>query len=371
MGQVGIGTPTIWHINSLNPANLVYNQYSTFQVGIQVDRRVFSGQDISGEDIAGGLRSLAYAFPVMKGTWSSAISVLPYSSVNFNTFSNVENVGGQEGVNGVSDNRGEGGLTNFTWSHGFKIKNKFLVGIKANYTFGSITKTETTSIAGVDVPFITVTSEEQESYSDLNFLLGFAYTHQVSDKKFLNFGLTYSPRSQLNGTSEISLIRIDDGNEIENVEIGSDNIDFNLPQSVGFGFSFQKFSHYSIGFDLEYNSWSDAGTANQVYNDAINFSLGGFIIPDYDNVNSYWKRITYSAGLNYQRLPYIVNNQSLIDFGINFGASFPVSGISSVDLGLKAGRLGESTNGLVEETYYRVVFGVTINDRWFIKRKYD
>ena len=91
----------------------------------------------------------------------------------------------------------------------------------------------------------------------------------------------------------------------------------------------------------------------------------------YDNVSSFWKRAKYSAGFNYHKLPYIVNNQALIDFGINFGASLPVNGYSSLDLAFKWGQLGETTNGLIKETYYKVVLGATINDRWFIKRKYD
>lgn len=372
MGEVGIGTPTIWHINTQNPANLVYNTFSTFQIGLEVDRRSFSGEEISGTDTDGGLRFLGYAFPIMPGKWSSSFGILPYSSVSYNTFSE----GAVDGTNGdvaqISDNRGEGGLTNFFWANGFKIKNKFLVGVRATYTFGSIEKSSTISIGGNDVPVSNVTYEELESYSDLNFLFGLGYRHTLNEETYLNFGATFSPKTPFNGTSELSLIRLSNsGSELETVNVGTQDIQFDLPGTYGFGVSYQKLNKYTIGFDVETQGWESAGMESQTYNNSLKIALGVEWTPDYDNVSSYWKRAKYSAGFNHHKLPYIVNNQALTDFGINFGASLPVSGFSSMDLAFKWGQLGESSNGLIKETYYKVVIGATINDRWFIKRKYD
>lgn len=372
MGEVGIGTPTIWHINTQNPANLVYNTFSTFQLGLEIDRRNFSGEGISGTDTDGGLRFLGYAFPIMPGKWSSSFGILPYSSVSYNTFSE----GDVEGTNGdvaqISDNRGEGGLTNFFWANGFKIKKKILVGVRANYTFGSIEKSSIISIGGIDVPVSNVTYEELESYSDLNFLFGLGYKHVLSEETSLNFGATFSPKTALNGSSELSLIRLSNsGSELETVDVGTQSIQFDLPGTFGFGMSYQKLNKYIIGFDIETQGWKSAGSENRTYNNSLKIALGMEWTPDYDNVSSYWKRAKYSAGFNYHKLPYIVNNQALTDFGINFGASLPVSGFSSLDLAFKWGQLGESSNGLIKETYYKVVIGATINDRWFIKRKYD
>ncbi|MEO1255072.1 MAG: hypothetical protein AAFY41_09330 [Bacteroidota bacterium] len=141
--------------------------------------------------------------------------------------------------------------------------------------------------------------------------------------------------------------------------------------TIGFGMSYEVLNLLKIGFDVESQGWASAGNDSEVYNDSYKIAVGAEYVPEYDDVNSYLRRIKYSVGFNYQQLPYVVNNQSLTDFGINFGASLPVSGFSSLDLGFKWGRLGESSNGLIEETYYKIVIGATINDRWFIKRKYD
>ncbi len=372
MGEVGIGTPSIWHINTQNPANLVYNNFSTFQLGVEVDRRSFSGDEISGSDTDGGLRFLGYAFPIIPGKWSSSFGILPYSSVSYNTFSRgtVSGTGGT--VEQISDNRGEGGLTNFFWANGFTVKKKLYVGVRTTYTFGSIDKNSTISIGGVDVPVSNANYKVLESYSDLNFLFGLGYRQKLSEQKFLNFGAIYSPNSGINGSSEFSLTRLSNaGRELETVPLGNSDIEFSLPTTFGFGMSYEKLNMYKIGFDIESQGWSSAGGTNEEYNNSFKVAVGAEYTPEFDDVNSYWRRIKYSAGFNYQRLPYIVNNQSLTDFGINFGASLPVSGFSSLDLAFKWGQLGESSNGLIKETYYKIVIGATINDRWFIKRKYD
>ena len=99
-----------------------------------------------------------------------------------------------------------------------------------------------------------------------------------------------------------------------------------------------------MGVDLEVQQWSDVGTDADPFNNFSKLAAGISWVPDFDNVSSYFKRAKYSIGFNRTRLPYIVNDQALTDFGINFGASLPVSGFSSVDLGVKWGQLGFLSN---------------------------
>src|SRR5690606_9238565 len=98
-------------------------------------------------------------------------------------------------------------------------------------------------------------------------------------------------------------------------------------------------------------------------------AIGGEFTPDPfdDNI---LERITYRLGVNYERYPFIVNGNQVNDFGINFGFSVPANR-SSLDLAFKVGKRGDRTENIIEETYFKVYFGRTCNDRWFIKRKFD
>ena len=51
MGGVGISNGSVWHLNNQNPAALVYNRFTTFEMGIASDvRQLVNNQskDISG-----------------------------------------------------------------------------------------------------------------------------------------------------------------------------------------------------------------------------------------------------------------------------------------------------------------------------------
>jgi hypothetical protein len=81
--------------------------------------------------------------------------------------------------------------------------------------------------------------------------------------------------------------------------------------------------------------------------------------------------MTYRTGFNYDKYPYLINGKPVYDFGINFGFSMPVSRISSLDIALKVGKRGNLEENTIEENYFKVYFGVTFNDQWFIRRRFD
>ena len=94
---------------------------------------------------------------------------------------------------------------------------------------------------------------------------------------------------------------------------------------------------------------------------------------------SYFKKIFYRAGFRYTDTYLDLRNTALKDYTITFGAGFPLRKIkvgetysqSIVNVGIELGQRGTTDNQLIRERYMRVVVGFTLNDRWFIKRKYD
>ena len=87
-------------------------------------------------------------------------------------------------------------------------------------------------------------------------------------------------------------------------------------------------------------------------------------------LENYLKRITFRTGVSYEQYPFLANGNQVKDFGINFGFSLP-AGRSSMDLALKVGKRGNKAENILEESYFKLYFGITFNDQWFIKRKFD
>ena len=126
--------------------------------------------------------------------------------------------------------------------------------------------------------------------------------------------------------------------------------------------------------DLNYEKWSDAHdfTGNsEGFRDTYSAALGVEWIPDVNSIDSYFERISYRIGFSYKQSPYLANNTNVNDFGINFGWSFPVSRGSSFDIGLRLGQRGTLSDNPLRERYLKALIGVTINDRWFVRRRFD
>jgi len=110
---------------------------------------------------------------------------------------------------------------------------------------------------------------------------------------------------------------------------------------------------------------------NITYANGNRLSLGGFYLPDYSSFTSYWKRIVYRAGFRSEDTGVLFNNQPLEETGISFGVSLPMAGYSNANIGLEFGKRGSKDNGLIEESYWNLIIGLSLNDIWFIKRKFN
>jgi len=66
----------------------------------------------------------------------------------------------------------------------------------------------------------------------------------------------------------------------------------------------------------------------------------------------------------------VVNNTNVNEFGISFGVGMPMGKeLSTFNLGMELGKRGTINNGLVKENFFNFRIGLTLNDKWFSKRK--
>ena len=88
--------------------------------------------------------------------------------------------------------------------------------------------------------------------------------------------------------------------------------------------------------------------------------------------SKYWKRIVYRAGLRYSDVGLNINNQNINEFGINFGVGLPLGGtFSNANIGFEFGERGTTTADLIKEKYFNIHLSLSLNSRWFQKRKYN
>ena len=201
MGEVGIATPTRFHVNNMNPALLTYNKLSTFQMGLNIDYRGLATEDLTQTNGGALLNNLIFAFPVMKDKWSMSIGLMPFSNVNYN----VTLESRVEGTDTPVINRfeGDGGLVQAYFSHGFVVAKGLSLGLRGSYIFGSIDDVSSSFVGfsradqlaleelGIEDPLFTryITKfTRQNTFGDVTLGAGLHYSYQKGEEKRYNVG---------------------------------------------------------------------------------------------------------------------------------------------------------------------------------------
>lgn len=378
MAGIGVSQPQFWYINSQNPALLVYNSIQTvFQAGLVMERRNISGDTLSERSQGGNMNYLITAFPIKPTRWTTSVGLMPYSSVNYKLQynENIENSTDQVRVL----EEGSGGLTQLYWSNGVRIAKGVAVGVKAAYIFSSIVNTYENQLIDSRQPVNYLAAIEEKSYvKDFTFGTGISISKDslFSQQRYrLSFGAVYNFATDLNTTKTDRLYRTTSTDDTLNVSVlpSSKKGFYAIPASLTVGLSLSRGARWSLGTEFSYQNWADFRNVygqSESLDESWRIAVGGEITPDQFAAENYFKRLTYRAGLSMEQSPFLANGTTVKDIGINFGFSLP-AGRSSLDLAFKYGRRGDKAENLLEEDYFKVYFGITFNDQWFIKRKFD
>ena len=157
--------------------------------------------------------------------------------------------------------------------------------------------------------------------------------------------------------------------------MNNDISSFEIPSSIGFGVSYEVIDKISLGIEIRSQQW-DASSgfindSNTQYKNLLQLSTGFEIIPDAENVNSFFQRVTYRGGILLKKSPLIINGNQLNTTAVTFGLSLPIGTISRINLGFEAGKRGNLNKISIKENYLKFIIGSSINNIWFIKRKFD
>ena len=375
MGGIGISNPSAWYLNNQNPALLVFNRWTVFQAGMQYEKINETDGTNSQKFASGNLNYLAIAFPVKLAKWTTSVGLMPFSHVNYKlSFADVAS-GSNTPITRLES--GSGGINQFYWSNGVAL-NKFVsVGVKASYLFGSIVTQDANIFNSPSVstyPSVYV----RDYFNGFDFQGGISF-HKDSlfHKNYrLNIGFVYTPKTTLKSQHYVRYeLKSTSGPTIDSATIVNNKSGTTvLPENFGVGLSFGKIDKWTIGSDFAYVDFRTFnGYTNSIGIPTVGFrsALGAEFTPDTYDFTNYLRRVTYRVGGSYERLPYLVNGNPLTDIGGTVGFSLPVGRASAVDIGIKVGKRGVLPQSSVEETYFRVYFGVTFNDQWFIKRKFE
>jgi len=368
MGGMSVFADSI-HLNFQNPAGVAKLKYVNYTIGGSYK---YVGQITDAETQYATSTNLDYlALGIPLGKFGASFGVLPFTAVGYKLELESETV--------ISQYTGEGGLNKVFLALAYNFTPNFSFGIDANYNFGNIDRKVIVSDEDLEFGTREVTNSNLLGF---NFNLGAIYNTMLNDYLNLTATVTYSPATDFTtqNSKTLSSISISETGAILPVDfrvIPLDNSEITFPSQLSIGAGIGSPKRWFLGaqyINLKTSNFNDptfnVGTVQ--FNDASKYRMGGFFIPNYNSLTSYWHRIVYRGGIRYEENGFSVRGEDINEFGISFGVGLPIGRFySNLNIGFEIGSRGTTTNGLVKENFFNTFLSISLNDKWFEKRYID
>lgn len=375
MGGISLADNSTLIVNPGNPATYTGLKLTSYQFGLEGSRIGVRNATTANQT---GYASLSYVnvgiplskkigvsfglIPVSRSKYSmEQESTLPFSKV-------------------INSYYGGGGTQKIYVGGAYRLGD-FSIGVNTGYLFGNLVNTSDNKFEDT-LKILSNSITTRTTLGGLFWQLGAHMDKALSKEYRLKAGITYTGAQNLRArretywqtffgdvTDPLYTTIVDSVNEVKGK--------VQLPAIMGAGVMFTNGDFWQVGAEASYSDWTayrSYGNADSMGNSYV-FRLGAGITPDVNSVNSYFKRVTYRLGAYTGRDPLRFRQTSLSRSAITAGVGFPIRrtnlSIGQINAGLEIGRRGTTDNGLLREGFTRFAVGITLNDKWFVKRRYD
>lgn len=439
MGGIALGMTDSTIVNTANPASYSFigRHRPILQLGLNGRLSSFSTATASANQGHFGLNQFQLGLPIKKN-WGAVIGIRPYSFTGYEISKYTVDADSDTTMLTVNEGSGGIRIATFGLSYrpfnfskpgeievsfkaydkdSSKVKemrvikgkkyNSLSLGINANYLFGTSKQIRSSEFLPLTTTTFNSRVEDGLRVSGLSLEAGINYQvgfRSIDIERALSIGVTYSPATEVRAFQDLfaysyigSFYRGVSIQVRDTIEHVLDNEGVILkPESYKGGFEY-RFSPYGrnsllrIGADVSFERWSTFYTQfSNVRNpgglkDRLSVGAGlewtPMLIPD--GVTGPFGKMKYRLGFNYTQTELLVENSletetEIDNYGMSFGVGIPVrvnNSNTNINFGANLGNLGTTENGLIQERYVGLYFGISVTpgrgNYWFVKRKYD
>ena len=362
------------HQNMNNAASLSKLKFVNYSVGVDLKNTSYLSASTNEKSTAAAINYISVAIPTKLLSFSFGIK--PKTSVGYL----LENDDKSKTPPELNRFTGSGGVSNAFVSIGFELFKNWGFGFSSSYAFGNLNHYHTKILENIEL-YTRVSSESSVSGLDYNFST--VYQKTFNEKITLYSSIIYQPEAKYKSRNNQTISTIDpnssfggDFEEIDLSAVGLKNTNIKIPNSLSFGLGLGQDKKWFLGFNYMKNDEGGyknelMGLDNVEFKSSQTYSIGGFLLPEYNSFTNYFKTLTYRFGLRYKSGGLYVNNQQINEIGVNFGFGIPLAGISSANLGFEFGQRGTTKASLIKEKFFSIRLGVSLNDLWFIRSMYN
>ena len=372
MGGIMVFSDSI-HVNLRNPASYGKLKLTTFTVGGSHQRSQLNSAQGDESSSTTSFDYLAIGIPT--GKLNFGLGLIPYTSVGYRILD----------VNNETSNRftGRGGMNKVYLTTAYSFTDDLSIGVDLNYNFGNIQNNFTVFQDQVQYGTRQI---NRTDFSGFNLNFGVDYQTKLNENLKLHTSAVYSPAMDINTEGMRSTVPvIFDPEGIDRIPLGYEATIINTPESkmtlpaqftLGAGLGLQ--NKWFLGAEYtnlqaaEYNLISGLSNLDHRYEDAGQYRIGGYYIPQYNSLTSYLKRVVYRAGLRYEESGLYLNNEAIDEFGISFGLGLPAgTNFSNLNIGFEYGQRGTTNSDLIKENFFKLSLSLSLNEKWFVRSRFD
>jgi len=381
MNGLGIGLQNGTVVNPLNPASYAAIDSLTFlfDMGLSGQMTNYNENGTKVNARSGNFDYAMGAFRLVKNV-GVAFGVMPVSNVGYDYKSTTRLTDATDASTTVTTrNAGSGGLQQLFIGIGARIFKQLSIGVNGAYLWGNNKR----SIVSTGSSINTLSRHYDARIRNFTIDAGLQYVQPVGKDDRLTVGLTYGLGHNLKDDALCSVVNTN--STINKADTTSYVIKdaFELPHTFGAGVSFAHGNQWVVGADVQIQKWGSVSFpsyANSSYTlrsgqlkDTYRYTLGGDLQPRW-NSRRFFDRLHYRFGVGYATSYYKVNGvDGPKELSATIGLGIPIQNTwnNRSLVNISAQYVHRAADGLITENSFRINLGITFNERWFAKWRFE
>lgn len=385
MNGVGIAFQERNQVNYANPASYAYMDSLTFLfdagASLQIARFKENGQSLNAKNA--NFEYAVAGFRVMKHMGVS-FGILPFTNVGYN-YATTQSVSPGGNTTYTNTYTGSGGLHQIYVGVGYELVKGIAVGANASYVWGGYNRWVINSYSDTYINTLSKYYTADVNTYKVDFAL--QLSRQIDKNNHVAIGLTYSPGHKMSADPQCKVISTNTQTALSDTAEYAISEKMKLPAMMGAGIMWNHKDRLKVGVDYTLQKWGAVTFPQyQVVNGQPGYVLSDDYFLDRHKVNiggeycpavgsrNFFRRIKYRAGASYAT-PYFKYNNQDGPKEISVSAGFGIPIVNTYNnrsiLNISAQYVRNEAKGALKENTIRFNIGLTFNERWFQKWKFE